>query len=102
MLDFLILGGDDRMLFLYKILSEKYIADIKLQEENSGHTDIFESVKKAKNIILPIPSTRDGNIIFAPKSKISVNIADIQSMLEDDQRIFYRSYGKFRKYYYSQ
>ena len=89
MYDFLILGGDERMYCLFEMLRKNYTSKMDMWKEKAEKNEVFEDIKNSKNIILPIPSTRDKKTLNAPKSSLSIDICDIQNALCDGQRLFY-------------
>ena len=93
--DFSIIGGDDRQAYMADKLSEmnfKIITyEIKLKTSNEKikqANSIKEALKHSKNVICPIPFTRD-NVSFVNQVKnFSLSIQEFKDNLTSTHRVF--------------
>ena len=86
---FLILGGDERMLYLGEYLEKN---GLQVCYYAFSDTDCFSSLKeamdKAKFIILPLPFTRDRVTLNAPLFEDKVQISDICALATKENVFF--------------
>lgn len=93
--DFSIIGGDDRLSYMAKNLSDmnfsvntyktmSKINDKKIKQANS----IKHAVTSSKNIICPIPLTRNGKSIINKFENCELSIKELQNNLNSNQRFF--------------
>lgn len=86
---FLILGGDDRSLYLGEYLEKQ---GLRVCYYAFNQTDCFSSLKdavaEATCIILPLPLTRDRATLNAPLYDGTVLISDICALASPDKAIF--------------
>lgn len=86
---FLILGGDDRSLYLGEYLEKQ---DLKVCYYAFNHTECYESLKEAINasdtIVLPLPFTRDRLTLNAPLFDEKVLISDICALATEEKFFF--------------
>ena len=93
--DFSIIGGDDRLSYMAKDLSDmnfnvttykttSKIHDQKIKQANS----IKDAVINSKNIICPTPLTRDGKSIINKFDNCEISIKELQNNLSSTQRFF--------------
>lgn len=93
--DFSIIGGDDRLSYMAKNLSDMnfsvntyktmpIINDKKIKQTNS----IKDAVTSSKNIICPIPLTRNGKSIINKFENCKLSIKELQDNLNPNQRFF--------------
>ena len=86
---FLILGGDERSLYLGEYLEKQ-----KLQvcyyafSETNCFTSLHEAINEAQYIILPLPFTKDRMTLNAPAFEEKVEIKDIITLLEKEHIVF--------------
>lgn len=86
---FLILGGDERSLYLGEYLEKQ-----KLQvcyyafSETNCFTSLHEAINEAQYIILPLPFTKDRMTLNAPAFEENVEIKDIITLLEKEHIVF--------------
>lgn len=77
-----IIGGDKRQLYLARSIIEDgygvYVCGFEMSGDTSGLFELSLSglISKCDNIILPLPSTRDGVNIFAPYSSSDIPVTD--------------------------
>ena len=86
---YLLIGGDDRQLHLLNLLkkSGKKAEAIFLtteQDENAA----LEKIEKANVLVLPIPSSTDGNFLFAPKSQNKIPLTAITAKIKENALLF--------------
>ena len=90
--DFSIIGGDDRLAYMANNLSDMNfsittyktttkINDQKINQANS----IKDAVTSSKNIICPIPLTRDGKSIINKLENCNLSINELQNSLNSNQ-----------------
>ena len=78
-LNFAVVGGDERQIFAAKRLCERgHKAELFMQANGKPYAALKET--QADVYLLPIPLTRDGKTIFAPKSEEKI---EISSFLQD-------------------
>lgn len=101
--NYLLIGGDERQEYLYNILKEKGNSAEKIFMGNCKN--ISEALKKINDsnvIILPIPSTKDGHTLFAPKFEEKVLLDYIIKNIPNnailftggENELFYKSKAK--------
>lgn len=86
---FLIVGGDKRQEYLYKILSAKNKKSEAIFLR--GKSNIFEDLEKIYEsdvIILPIPSTTDGTTLYAPMLNDKVPLSSIVERISNKAILF--------------
>lgn len=86
---FLILGGDNRSLYLGEFLENQ---DLKVCYYAFNHTECYNSLEEAMNasdiIILPLPFTRDRLTLNTPLFDEVVLISDILALLSSKKMVF--------------
>ena len=77
-----IVGGDKRQLYLAQSIKndgyDVYICGFELSSDTTGLSElpVEKLLKISDNIILPLPTTRDGENIFAPYSSVDIPVDD--------------------------
>lgn len=86
---FLILGGDNRSLYLGEYLENQ---GFKVCYYAFNHTECYNDLKDAVNssdlIILPLPFTKDRLTLNAPLFDEAVLISDIVALLSSEKKVF--------------
>jgi len=89
--DFLVLGGDQRFIYAAEFISERYSCStfgIGELPYNSKTTTLTTLNGKYKNIVLPLPLSRDEININFPITNQTIPIKSINELLFDDSIIF--------------
>lgn len=82
-MNILVLGGDERQIYLTEILKEKgYNAEHIICGKN-----LKEKISKSEYIILPLPSSKDGLTVFNKLSNEKIYISDITEFI-NNQKVF--------------
>ncbi len=82
-MNILIIGGDERQIYLTEILKENgYNA-----EHITSNKNLKEKIEKSEYIILPLPASKDGLTIFNKLNSEKVFISDITEFI-NNQKIF--------------
>ena len=83
---FLIIGGDKRQEYLKNILSEKF----QVVHHIMYPADMCEldNIGKYSNVILPVPTSKDKEIVFSRNKDLKIPLSDIYENLTEKQRVF--------------
>ena len=80
--NFLILGGDERSLYLGEFLEkQKHLVCYYAFSDTNCFTSLSEAISEAKYIILPLPFTKDRLTLNAPLFEEKVEIKDILTLV---------------------
>lgn len=86
---FLIIGGDQRQLFLYTSLKQKGIeVEIIFNNSNLNKEAQLEKIHSAKIVIFPIPTSQDQIHLFAPNHKEKITLLEIVQFISPDAVLF--------------
>lgn len=86
---FLLIGGDNRLKFLYKSLKNKnFLVEHIYSERYENEKTAIEKINKADVIILPIPLSNDQRHILTPLCDKRILIEDIIKNARSDALIF--------------
>ena len=85
---FLVLGGDDRMLFLSEFLKESgYRVVIGGFDKKDGYSEtqqeLTEKIKSSDIVILPIPLTKDRVLLNMPHSAQTIKLEELQDLIAE-------------------
>lgn len=93
--DFSIIGGDDRLSYMAKNLSDMNFSVITYKttpkinyQKIKQATSIKDAVITSKNIICPIPLTRDGKSITNKLKNCNLPMLELQNNLNSNQNFF--------------
>lgn len=81
---FLILGGDKRFNYTADFLKN---AGFKVETAESVK-DLFEKLKLARRVVLPLPLSRDGVNLNAPQTDEKISLAEIFSLIPKNAKVF--------------
>lgn len=86
---FLILGGDERSLYLGEFLEkQKYVVCYYAFSDTNCFSSLSEAIKDASFIILPLPFTKDRLTLNAPLFEENIEIKDILTLITDKHTLF--------------
>ncbi len=86
---FLILGGDERSLYLGEYLEKQnYVVCYYAFSDTNCFSSLVEAINEAKVIILPLPFTKDRLTLNAPLFEEKVEIKDILTLITSNHTIF--------------
>ena len=87
--NFLILGGDERSLYLGEYLEkQKFIVCYYAFSDTNCFTSLSDAINEAKYIILPLPFTKDRLTLNAPLFEEKVEIKDILTLITSKHTVF--------------
>ncbi|MBQ8503775.1 MAG: hypothetical protein IJ491_05805 [Clostridia bacterium] len=81
----LIIGGDSRQKHLTDILSQK---GYNCQRENCTVGNVYSGLKNAKVVILPIPFSSDGKLIYSDNPDFKLDAAELSEFIKPEQLVF--------------
>lgn len=84
---FSVLGGDVRQLYLSRFLNKKgfKVKNFALGEK---HGDLYDAVKDANYVVLPLPLSRDGVYLNAPLTEDRILLSEIYSVIPEKTKVF--------------
>lgn len=93
---FLIIGGDKRQDCLknilltegYKVFHIRYPADVRE----------LDSIGEYKNVVLPLPITKDKISVYSSNNELKISLEDIYSKLMPYQRVFGGGFNSYNSY----
>jgi dipicolinate synthase subunit A len=86
---FLILGGDERSLYLGEYLEKKkFVVCYYAFSDTNCFASLSEAINEAKFIILPLPFTKDRLTLNAPLFEEKVEIKDILTLITSKHTVF--------------
>lgn len=86
---FLIIGGDQRQIFLFNSLKEKgYKTEIIFNNNNTDKLSQLKEILKADVIILPIPTSQDQIHLFAPNFCEKIKLEEITKLISPNAILF--------------
>ena len=86
---FLILGGDERSLYLGEFLEkQKYVVCYYAFSDTNCFSSLSEAINDASFIILPLPFTKDRLTLNAPLFEDNIEIKDILTLITDKHTLF--------------
>ncbi len=87
--NFLILGGDERSLYLGEYLEkQKFIVCYYAFSDTNCFASLSDAINEAKYIILPLPFTKDRLTLNAPLFEEKVEIKDILTLITSKHTVF--------------
>jgi dipicolinate synthase subunit A len=86
--NFLFLGGDMRSVYAAKRLNEHYDCFIYGIDEPLPPVPVLREITKVKNLVLPLPSSRDGININTPNFKQPIPLAIIPRAVYEGGTVF--------------
>lgn len=83
---FLIIGGDKRQEYLKNILSEKFSSVHRIM--CPADMCKLDDMGRYSHIILPIPTTKDKEVVYCSNKDVKVPLSDIYCRLTDKQKLY--------------
>ncbi len=89
------IGGDSRQLYAAGYLIEKgyeinvFAAEHGLLPEGAKKSDSLTQAMKSEIILLPLPVSKNGNLLNTPLSSAEIRLRDITDEIKDHHKIFY-------------
>ncbi|MGN1442787.1 MAG: dipicolinate synthase subunit DpsA [Acutalibacteraceae bacterium] len=87
MMRILILGGDERQRKL-KTLFESDQNDVQYITEPDQVNLLGSALLKAQAVILPLPVSRDGRLVYSDKSELNIPLEKVIDGLDESKRLF--------------